>query len=76
MSTSSLNEELLRLLLASDEGLSDEHIRAHFGSRYEQLASAINDLLRSNRLLLFHQGESLWYKAVREETALKFEGLG
>jgi hypothetical protein len=72
----SISEELLRLLLASEDGLPDEQVRAHFGTRYEQLVPAINDLLASNRLLLFTQSGSLLYKAVKEETAMKFEGLG
>lgn len=76
MSAAGLSEELLRLLQASEEGLSDEQIRSHFGGRYEQLAAAINDLLSCNRLLLFTQGGSLVYRAVKEETAMKFEGLG
>eukprot|EP01039_Chlorochromonas_danica_P002818 gene2818-3072_t len=76
MTTAGLSEELLRLLLASEEGISDEQIRSHFGGRYEQLVPAINDLLASNRLLLFTQAGSLVYKAVKEETAMKFEGLG
>lgn len=76
MEAMGLSEELLRLLLASEEGLSDEQIRAHFGGRYEQLVSAINELLAANRLLLFTSAGSLVYKAVKEETALKFEGLG
>ncbi|RYY69066.1 hypothetical protein EON63_24100 [archaeon] len=72
-----LNDEFLRLLYTAEEGLTDEQIRSHFGVRYAQLTSVINDLLSANRLLLFQQGQgSLVYKAVREETAAKFEGLG
>eukprot|EP01031_Cornospumella_fuschlensis_P026414 gene26414-31917_t len=74
---SQLNDEFLRLLYTSEDGLTDEQIRNHFGARYGQLTSVINDLLSTNRLLLFQQGQGgLVYKAVREETALKFEGLG
>jgi hypothetical protein len=72
----SIGDELLRLLQASEEGIADDLIRGHFGSRYEQLAPAINELLGINRLLLFTQDGALVYKAVKEETALKFEGLG
>jgi hypothetical protein len=73
---SALTAELFSLIQGSEEGISDESIRSHFGPRYEQLAPAINDLLANNRLLLFTQGGALVYKAVKEETAAKFEGLG
>jgi hypothetical protein len=76
MSLSHLAEELLRLLLSNEDGYSDESIRIQFGSKYEQLAPAINELLSANRLQLFTQNGSLFYKAVKEETAVKFEGLG
>ena len=71
-----LAEELLRTLLSNEEGFSDESIRLQFGSRYDLLAPAINELLSVNRLQLFTQNGSLFYKAVKEETAIKFEGLG
>lgn len=72
-----LTTELLSLIQASvDDGLSDEKVRLNFGSRYEQLAPSINELLASNRLQLFTLGGQLVYKAVQEERAIKFEGLG
>ena len=73
---SAIAEELLRTLLAYEDGVSDDQVRIIFGARYEQLASAINDLLGLNRVQLFTQGATLVYKAIKEETALKFEGLG
>lgn len=73
---SRLADELLRFLLSNEEGYSDQAIRQHFGGRYEQLAAAINELLSCNRLQLFNQNNSLVYKAIKEETAQKFEGLG
>lgn len=76
MTLSNLAEELLRALLAHEEGCSDEQIRLQFGNRYEQLASAINELLGVNRLQLFTQSGALFYKAIKEETAAKFDGLG
>lgn len=72
-----LTAELLSLIQSSaDEGLSDDKVRANFGSRYEQLAPSINELLSNNRLQLFTLNGQLVYKAVNEETAVKFEGLG
>jgi hypothetical protein len=85
MALSPLADEFLRLLqgeLANEDtstfhgGIPDEHIKTYFGERYEQLASAINELLQLNRLQLFTQGTLLVYKAIKEETAQKFEGLG
>jgi DNA-directed RNA polymerase III subunit RPC6 len=78
MSTDSttLGTELLALLQTNDEGLSDEQISAHFGSRYPDLVPVINDLLAVNRLQLLTQGDILFYRIVQEETAAKFEGLG
>jgi len=74
--SAALTAELLSLVQSSDEGLTDERVRQTFGSRYEQLAPSINELLSNNRLQLFTQGGALVYKAVKEETAIKFEGLG
>jgi hypothetical protein len=76
MSLSLLAEEFLRLLLSNEEGYSDESIRIQFAGKYDQLAPAINELLSQNRLQLFTQNGSLFYKAIKEETAMKFEGLG
>lgn len=73
---SPIAEELLRVLLAHEDGVSDEQVRAVFGTRYELLASAINDLLALNRVQLFTQGNTLVYKAIKEEIAQKFDGLG
>eukprot|EP01032_Pedospumella_encystans_P019805 gene19805-22512_t len=73
---SAIADELLRTLLAYEDGVPDEQIRVIFGARYEQLATAINELLGANRIQLFTQGNALVYKAIKEETALKFEGLG
>ena len=76
MTLSPIADELLRILLAQEEGLNDETLKTIFGTRYEHLALAINELLAINRLQLFTQGGSLLYKAIKEETAQKFEGLG
>lgn len=75
---SAFAEEFLQYLLSSEEGFSDDHIRLAFGSRYEQLPSVINELLGMNRLQLFRAGQDngLFYKAIKEETAAKFDGLG
>jgi hypothetical protein len=73
---SAIADELLRVLLAHEDGISDEQLRSVFGGRYELLAPAINELLTLNRLQLFTQGSALVYKAIKEEVALKFDGLG
>jgi hypothetical protein len=73
---SAIADELLRVLLAYEDGLSDDQVKSAFGERYEQLPPAINELLAVNRLQLFTQGSALVYRAIKEETALKFEGLG
>lgn len=62
--------------MAHEDGLSDPQVRSIFGERYVQLEGAINDLLAVNRVQLFTQGASLVYRAIKEETAMKFEGLG
>lgn len=76
MAPSSIADELLRVLLAHEEGVSDDVIKETFGTRYELVAPAINELLSVNRLQLFTQNGTLVYKAIREETAMKFDGLG
>ncbi len=73
---SDLTNELVFLLHANENGLSDQQISAHFGSRYSDLVPIINAMLSNNRLQLFTQGGTLIYKYVREEVAAKFEGLG
>lgn len=75
-SISPLADELLRVLLAHEEGLTDDVLRVQYGARYETLPGAINELLSLNRVQLFTQGTTLLYKAIKEETAQKFEGLG
>ncbi len=75
--SSNLHSELLSLLSHNDSvGVSDQQLRDHFGVRYEGLVIVINDLLRSNRIQLYYQGNSLIYKAINESIAAKFEGLG
>ena len=73
---SDLTNELLFLLQANENGLSDQQISAHFGSRYTDLVPIINVLLGNNRLQLFTQAGVLIYKIVKEEIAAKFDGLG
>lgn len=73
---SAIAGELLRVLLGNEDGVSDEQLKAVFGARYELLAPAINELLTLNRVQLFTQGSALVYKAIKEEIAQKFEGLG
>lgn len=73
---SALADELLRLVQGYSSGLSDADIQSHFKERYVQLPPVINTLLGQNRLKLFTLNGSLVYKALNEETAAKFEGLG
>jgi hypothetical protein len=74
---SGLENEIVQLLQTHENGLSDEQISMHFGARYADLVSILNNLLALNRLQLFRgPGGSLIYKLIREETAAKFEGLG
>ena len=76
-STIELQELLVQKLQEHEDGLSDEDIRRIFGDRYGQdLVQILNNLLSLNRLQLFHKGDILIYKLIREETAIKFEGLG
>jgi DNA-directed RNA polymerase III subunit RPC6 len=72
----SLADELLALLHANDDQLSDKDVSMHFGERYPDLVPVINDLLAVNRMQLLTQGDVLFYRIVQEETAAKFEGLG
>ena len=75
--TIELQELLVQKLQEHEDGLSDEDIRKIFGDRYGQdLVQILNHLLSLNRLQLFHKGDILIYKLIREETAIKFEGLG
>ena len=67
----------MQKLQEHEDGLSDEDIRKIFGDRYGQdLVQILNHLLSLNRLQLFHKGDILIYKLIREETAIKVEGLG
>ena len=78
MSTA-LTNELLTLLSSHEEGVPDEVISAHFGSRYKDLVPVINDLLLHNRLQLFTCNTTTGvpvYRLIKEETANKLEGLG
>lgn len=73
---SPLAEQFLNLLLANEHGLSDSQLREHFPPEYyEKLPVIINELLSKNRLQLYEQTNGLLYKAIKEETAAKFEGL-
>eukprot|EP01038_Epipyxis_sp_PR26KG_P005909 gene5909-8152_t len=71
-----MSEELLRVLLAQEDGLSDEQLQSTFGAQYTQLPPAINELLKLNRIQLFTQNGGIVYRAMKEETAVKLEGLG
>ena len=72
----SLAEEFMNLLKYHEDGLSDNAVKEHFGSRYPDLASIINDFMDANRLQLYTQAGVLVYKIIKEDTAAKFEGLG
>jgi hypothetical protein len=73
----SLKEEFCRLLNSSETGsVSDALVKEQFGERYQSLAPIINEMLTSKRLVLLTQGDRIYYKQIREEIALKFEGLG
>ena len=72
-----IGDEFLRLLQSFEDGLQDSQLKEHFGeNQYGGLEPIINELIAANRLQLFTQGDMLVYKLIREETALKFEGLG
>ena len=69
-------DEFLRLLLANEDGLSNDKLKTMFSTeKFQQLPSIINNLLSSNRIQIFTQGNSLVYKAIKEEIAVKFDGL-
>ena len=76
MDKNQLSEEFINLLTLSEEGVQESAVKSHFQDRYASLAPIINDLVESNRLQLFTQGGLLVYKILKEETAIKFEGLG
>lgn len=72
-----ISQELINILHGYEDGLSDSQLKPIFGDRYEKLAPAINELLGSNRIQLYQQHDgTLVYKALKAETAAKFEGLG
>lgn len=79
MPLSPIADEFLRTLLAHEDGMSDEQVLALCGGRYAQLEvrrEAYNELIEANRVQLFKQGTSLVYRAIKEEAAMKLEGLG
>lgn len=69
-------EQLLSLLSANEDGVTDESLRQSFKGNYETLVPFINKLLGEKRLQIFKQGGSIVYKLIAEEKAAKFEGLG
>lgn len=74
-----LTQELLSLLQRRSEGVTDEELSTHFGSKYLQLPPVINELTSANRLSLFAPGGvglPAVYRIIKEETANKLEGLG
>jgi hypothetical protein len=73
-----LARELLTFLHLNADGTTDEKVLEHFGVRYKDLVPVINELLQSNRLQLFTQGDygATVYRAIKEETANKLDGLG
>ena len=73
----SLTKELLIFLSSQEEGVTDGKLAEHFGNRHKFLVPIINDLLRSHRIQLFTDGSNATvYKAIKEETASRLEGLG
>jgi len=84
---SAFANELLRTLLSSVDGLSNDQLKAFFpGDKYLSLPGGINELLAANRLQIFTStaqettgaaagSNSLVYKAIREEVAVKLDGL-
>ena len=76
MSVSALANELFTFLLEHENGIPEADLKSHFGDRYSAMAPGINELLGINRLQLFMQSGALVYKAIKEATAIKFEGLG
>lgn len=84
---SAFANELLRTLLSSEDGLSNDQLKVFFpGDKYLSLPGGINELLAANRLQIFTStaqeasgaaagNNSLVYKAIREEVAAKLDGL-
>ena len=71
-----LQTYLVQQLQEHEGGLSDEELQTIFGDRYgQELVEILNHLLNLNRLQLLKKGDVLIYKLIREETAIKFEGL-
>ena len=71
-----LQTYLVQKLQEHEGGLSDEELQTIFGDRYgQELVEILNNLLNLNRLQLLKKGGVLIYKLIREETAVKFEGL-
>lgn len=71
-----LQTHLVQKLQEHEGGLSDEELQNIFGDRYgQELVEILNHLLNLNRLQLLKKGDVLIYKLIREETAIKFEGL-
>lgn len=74
---STISQEFIAILEENHEnGVTQSILQQHFTTRYAQLTPIINELLASNRLQLYHQGDMLVFKILREETAAKFDGLG
>lgn len=73
---SALADELIRLVQAYEQGVTDTEIQSYFKDRYNSLPPIINALLSQNRLKLFTLNGSLVYKAIDAAIAAKFEGLG
>lgn len=70
-------EELLRFLQAHEDGVAESQVKQAFGDRYAEVAGALNELLTLNRVQLFKNQEGmLVFKTIKEETAVKFDGLG
>jgi DNA-directed RNA polymerase III subunit RPC6 len=70
-----LSDQFLRFLQRSESEVSDDLIKEHFGSKYHELSGCINTLLSQNRIIILKDATQLFYRAVREETAEKFQGL-
>ena len=58
----SLPDELLQVLHGNEDGMSDQDLKRYFGDRYSALVPTINELLAANRIQLFLQGETLFYR--------------
>ena len=59
-----ITEELLQVLHQSDDGVADSEIKKYFGERYTELVPVINELLGSNRIQLFLQGDVIFYRFI------------